>query len=44
MLLPSTAPAPGAGAPDIHVPRMQNVPPPDAPKLQLDVVKDEKEP
>jgi hypothetical protein len=41
VLLPSTAPEPGSGQPDVRVPRMQNVPP-NASKLQLDVEKEEK--
>jgi hypothetical protein len=44
VLLPATAPAPGSGQPDVRVPRMENVPPPNAPKLQLEVEKDEKAP
>lgn len=41
VLLPSTAPAPGSDQPDIRVPRMQNIPPPGAQKLELEVEKDE---
>jgi hypothetical protein len=40
LLLPSNAPIPGAGGPDVHVPRMQNVPSEDAPKMKLDVEKE----
>ena len=43
VLLPATAPPPGDNAPDVQVPRMQNVPPPDS-KIQLDVEKEEKAP
>lgn len=42
LLLPATAPEPGSGDPEIRVPRMENVPPPDAPKLKLEVEKNEK--
>lgn len=41
VLLPATAPEPGSGEPDVRVPRMQNVPPPNAPKLQLEVEKED---
>lgn len=37
VLLPMTAPK--ASGPDVRVPKMENVPPPDAPKLKLDVEK-----
>lgn len=37
IVLPSTAPLPGAGGPDVHVPKMQNVPPEHAPKIQLEI-------
>jgi hypothetical protein len=39
VVLPARAPTPGAGGPDIHVPKMQNVPPEGAPHLKLDVDK-----
>ena len=39
VVLPATAPTPGQGGPDIHVPKMQNVPPEQAPKMKLDVEK-----
>jgi hypothetical protein len=39
IVLPTTAPTPGAGGPDVRVPRMQNVPPEQAPKMKLDVEK-----
>jgi len=41
VLLPSTSPTPGAGGPEIQVPKMQNVPPSDAPRMKLDVEKKE---
>lgn len=42
VVLPTTAPTPGAGGPDIHVPKMQNVPPDQAPKMKLEVEKKER--
>lgn len=39
VVLPMTAPAPGSGSPDIRVPKMENVPPENAPKMKLDVEK-----
>jgi hypothetical protein len=36
VLLPATAPEPGAGQPDVRVPKMQNVPPADE-KLKVEV-------
>jgi hypothetical protein len=39
VILPMTSPTPGAGGPDVHVPKMENVPPEQAPKLKLDVEK-----
>jgi hypothetical protein len=41
VVLPATAPTPGAGGPDIQVPKMENVPPEQAPKMKLDVEKDQ---
>jgi hypothetical protein len=41
VVLPATAPTPGKGGPDIQVPKMENVPPEQAPKMKLDVEKDE---
>jgi hypothetical protein len=41
VMLPATAPLPGKGGPDIQVPKMQNVPPDDAPRMKLDVEKKE---
>jgi hypothetical protein len=37
VVLPATTPTPGAGGPDIQVPKMENVPSADAPKMKLDV-------
>jgi len=39
IVLPTTAPTPGAGGPDVRVPRMENVPPEQAPKMKLEVEK-----
>ena len=39
VLLPATSHAPGTEQPNIRVPRMQNVPPADAPKMRLDTEK-----
>lgn len=39
VVLPTTAPAPGAGGPDIHVPKMENVPSDHTPKMKLEVEK-----
>jgi hypothetical protein len=41
VFLPATAPEPGAGQPDVRVPKMENVPPPEAEKLKLDVKPEE---
>jgi hypothetical protein len=41
VVLPMTAPTPGAGGPDIQVPNMQNVPSEQAPKMKLDVDKND---
>jgi hypothetical protein len=41
VLLPATAPEPGAGQPDVRVPKMQNVPPPEAEKLKVEVERDQ---
>lgn len=39
VVLPARAPTPGADGPDVHVPKMQNVPEQGAPPLKLDVEK-----
>ena len=39
IVLPATTATPGKGGPDIHVPKMQNVPPEGAPKVKLQVEK-----
>jgi len=36
LVLPARAPVPGAEGPSVNVPRMQNVPPENAPKLGLE--------
>lgn len=36
IVLPTTAPTPGEGGPDVHVPKMQNVPPEGAMKLDVE--------
>jgi len=41
LVLPAISPTAGAGGPDVQVPKMENVPPEGAPKLQLET--DEKE-
>jgi hypothetical protein len=41
VVLPTTAETPGAGGPDVRVPRMENVPSDHAPKMKLEVEKDE---
>jgi hypothetical protein len=40
LVLPNLGPEPGADSPDIRVPKMQNVPPDQAPKMRLDVEKE----
>jgi len=42
VVLPMATPTPGAGGPDIRVPKMQNVPSDQAPKMKLQIPKDEK--
>lgn len=37
VVLPVVTSTPGAGGPDIRVPKMQNVPPEGAPRMRLDV-------
>jgi hypothetical protein len=39
IVLPTTSKIPGQGGPDIQVPKMQNVPPEQAPKMNLEVEK-----
>jgi len=39
LVLPATSRTPGSEQPNIQVPKMQNVPPADAPKLRLDTGK-----
>ena len=39
VILPATSKTPGADRPDIQVPKMQNVPPAAAPKMQLETAK-----
>ena len=39
VILPTTSKEPGSNQPNIQVPKMQNVPPPDAPKMRLDTGK-----
>ena len=41
ILLPISAPTPGAGGPDVRVPKMENVPSEDAPKMKLEVEKED---
>jgi hypothetical protein len=41
IVLPMNTPTPGAGGPDVTVPRMENVPSEGAPKMKLDVEKKE---
>jgi hypothetical protein len=40
VILPATAPTPGTEGPDVRVPRMENVPSADAPKMKLEVDKE----
>ena len=40
LVLPATSKTPGTGQPNIQVPKMQNVPPAQAPKMRLDTGKD----
>jgi len=37
VVLPAVSSTPGADGPDIHVPKMQNVPPAGNPRMRLDV-------
>ncbi|MFO7178000.1 MAG: hypothetical protein DIU78_004790 [Pseudomonadota bacterium] len=37
IVLPTTAPDPGEGAPDVRLPTMQNVPPEHAPKMKIEL-------
>lgn len=39
VVLPASAPTKGSSGPEVHVPKMENVPEGDAPKLKLDVDK-----
>jgi hypothetical protein len=39
VILPTTAKTPGSDQPSIQVPRMENVPPPEAPRMRLDTGK-----
>lgn len=39
VVLPMTSPTPGAGGPDVQVPKMRNVPSDQAPKMKLDLEK-----
>jgi len=41
VVLPLTSPMPGTDGPDVHVPKMDNVPSNRAPKMKLDVEKQE---
>lgn len=41
VVLPAVSPTAGAGGPDVHVPKMQNVPPEGPPKLHLDSEKEQ---
>ena len=41
LVLPATSKTPGADQPNIQVPKMQNVPSPDAPKMRLDTGKEQ---
>jgi hypothetical protein len=43
IVLPATAKAPGGGGPDVRVPRMENVPPEQAPKMKLELEKQPEE-
>lgn len=43
VVLPATSPTPGTGGPDIQVPRMENVPSEQAPKMKLDIQKETEE-
>jgi hypothetical protein len=36
VVLPALSPTPGTGGADVHVPKMQNVPPEGAPSMHLD--------
>lgn len=40
VVLPASSPTPGADAPDVQVPKMENVPPSDS-KMKLDLEKKE---
>lgn len=42
VVLPMRAETPGAGGPDIQVPKMQNVPTGDAPRMNLDLQKEQR--
>ena len=41
VVLPMTAQTPGAGGPDVHVPKMENVPSDRAPKMKLELPKND---
>lgn len=41
VVLPMTARTPGAGGPDVHVPKMENVPSDRAPKMKLELPKND---
>lgn len=42
VVLPAVSAPPGAGQPDVRVPKMENVPPSGAPKMRLDVEQEPK--
>ena len=37
VILPAVSPTPGAGGPEVDVPKMQNVPAEEAPKMRIDL-------
>jgi hypothetical protein len=39
VVLPATSTTPGTDQPSIQVPKMQNVPPPQTPRMRLDTAK-----
>jgi hypothetical protein len=43
IVLPATARTPGAGGPEVQVPKMENVPPEQAPKMKLELEKQPEE-
>jgi hypothetical protein len=42
VVVPAVSPTPGAGGPEVDVPKMQNVPADEAPKMRIDLDEERK--